>query len=250
MTFDIATRAGAPRRRGSVRALGRKVAGILASVTAAGCTGIFSPRRDVHPALQQLTFDDLFSNLRTGGLVYVEGVPADAAFRLEVGRRVPIEVTASSGDREAVGLYRRYCPFTDRIQFGHFDCFRFVIYMQIGTDARTLARQVAAIGGRFDLISATGGIGGVTLFAPDGLIQSARSARSWPGVAHVTLSSEMCAPSTPACPGWSALELPLPVDTGAAVQGDGVLQVRPGDTLVASYRQPSGALLQALAVVP
>ncbi len=224
--------------------------GIVGLALTAACSDIFGPKQAANPELQQLIVDDLFTNLREGGLIYIDGLPASTGFRLKSGQRVPVEVAVSSGDRENAGLYRQFCPFTDRVQFGHFDCFRFTIYMQMGLDVRTLAGRVTAMKGRYDLISATGWIGGVTLFSPEDLVAHARSARSWPGVAFVRLSSVACAPGSLACGSSSALEVPLPVDTGAAVLGDGILQVRSGDIVVVSYHQPSGSTLQAVTVVP
>ena len=42
----------------------------------------------------------------------------------------------------------------------------------------------------------------------------------------------------------------MPVDAGAAVPGDGIVQVRAGDVLTVTYRQPSGGTIQATARVP
>lgn len=223
---------------------------VAVSVALAGCVDLFGPSTLETPPLGELAFDGLYSDLKPGGLVYVIGAPSDTAFRLAKGQRIPIEITVTSGDREGAGLYRAFCPYTDRGQ--HYDCFRFDIYMLPGRDARALAGRVAAIGGRFDLMSATGSLAGVTLFAPDHLVSRAREAGSWPGVYYTELSFPFCMvePGTVCQPLQMFLRVPLPVDSGSALPGDGMLQVRTGDTVVATYHQPTGQVLQARAVVP
>ncbi|MGA2383340.1 MAG: hypothetical protein ABSG61_07880 [Gemmatimonadales bacterium] len=239
------------------RRAGRLAIAALAVVTGvAGCVDLLGPGRTARPTLASLSLDDYFTNLRDSGLMYVDAVPGDAGFRLKPSQRVPIEITVSSGDREQAGLYRQFCPFTDRGE--HFYCFQFVIFMCCGPYPEhvvtTLADRVAAIGGRFDLVSATGWIGGVTLFSPDDVVKHARDAASWPGVEYTELAWPNCVTESGgggSCPSVAPfLAVPLPVDTGRAIPGDGIVQVRSGDTVVATYYQPSGAVLQARAVVP
>lgn len=72
-----------------------------------------------------------------------------------------------------------------------------------------------------------------------------------PGVAYTSTSLSVCGPgSTPECSTLSRLALPLPVDTGAAVPGDGIVQLRSGDTLTVTYQQPTGSTVEAHVVVP
>ena len=242
--------------RFTTRAGWSAVAALTVVAVMAGCADLLGPRRTVRPALSSLSFDDLFTNLRDSGVLYVDAVPADVSFRLKPSQRVPIEITVSSGDTERVGLYRQFCPFTDRGE--HFYCFQFVIFMCCGPFPEhlvtTLADRVAAIGGRFDLVAATGWFGGVTLFSPDDVVKQARDAASWPGVEYTELSWPICiseAGGGGSCASTAPfLAVPLPVDTGPAVPGDGILQVRLGDTVVATYDQPTGAVLQARVLVP
>jgi hypothetical protein len=197
----------------------------------------------VMPTLRALVIDDLITSLRHGGILNIMGFPADRAFRLGPRDRVPVEVSVTSGDAEAVGLYRTFCPPRRRTE--GYDCFRFSIVMLDGYHARDLADRVAALGGRFILVSATGWLGVVTLFDPHDLVRRARSARAWPGVKFTALGYWFCPLDMPDCLSDSDLELPVPVDSGAAVPGDGIVQVRSGDTVTVRYRQPGGGTIEA-----
>ncbi len=189
--------------------------------------------------------------LRPGGILDIRALPADTTFRLRTGQRVLVEVGVSSGDRESVGLDRRLCPARERRWRSRYECFKFVIYMKEGFHAADLAEQVGAIGGRFNLISVSGRLAGVTVFSPDNVVGHAWRARSWPGVQVSELSHPSChffAPPWCLSPSW--LSRPVPVDTGAPVPGDGIIQVQPGDTVTMTYRQPDGRVLEARVGVP
>jgi hypothetical protein len=86
----------------------------------------------------------------------------------------------------------------------------------------------------------------VVFFSPDDPIGRAKRARSWPGVAYTELTPMVCVAATP-CP---SLTVPVPVDASAAVPGDGIVQVRSGDTLSVTYWQPAGSVLQTRLAVP
>ena len=48
----------------------------------------------------------------------------------------------------------------------------------------------------------------------------------------------------------SDLLIPMPVDTGGPIPGDGIVQVRSRDTVTIAYRQPGRLQLVASRVVP
>ena len=231
-----------PRRAWPFVTLGL-AAGLAAT---AACADLLGPLRNVTPELSALDLDlSLLS-----GIMHINGLPADTAFRLASGQRVPVEISVSSGDRESAGLYRAWCP--PRPQVPYFRCFRFSIGMESGIDVRTLSQRVGGIGGRWEHIYSGGWLAEVTLFYPDA-VGGAQRARSWPGVKFVELS----------WPGSGALQsglgpplpvgdltVPVLVDTGAAVLRDGTMQVRPGDTVLVLYRQPDGRVLEARRTVP
>jgi hypothetical protein len=214
----------------------------------AACSDLFGPGRTANPELSALTVSALSASNGNAGILFIDGYPTDTTFRLGSQQRVPVQINVTSGDREEVGLYRRLCPARDRAQ-GHFSCFEFDIAMQDGFNAASLAGRVAAMGGRFYLISVTGWLGGVTVFAPGDIVSEARAAEAWPGVAYTGLVFPFCAEGSPGCLSLSQLALPVPVDTGPAVPGDGIVQVRSGDTVVVTYRQPVGGVLEARTVV-
>jgi hypothetical protein len=213
-----------------------------------GCADLFGPNRTVEPQLSQIFIDDLTTSLRDGGVLYVHASPMDTTIRLQIGQRVPIQISVTSGDREDAGLYRLLCPPRDRGD--HYRCFDFVVYMRDGVDVRTVAERLRALNGRFELVSSSGRFATVTLFETDDLVRRARDARDWPGVLFTELTGVACQRDVPTCVSLSDLLVPIPVDTGAAAPGDGIIQVRSGDTVIVAYAQPEGGTLEARASVP
>lgn len=213
---------------------------VLALAASVGCTDLTGPGRlvSVTPELRAVSFDDLGTSLRDGGVLILYGAPSDATFTLDSHQRVALEVTVSSGDRESAGLYNMFCPRRERLP-GHFQCFRLDVAMREGHDAAEIAGHLSAAGGRFIFISAMRWFAAVVFFSPDDPLGRAKRARSWPGVAYTALPFLACVAAS--CP---SLTVPVPVDTGPAVPGDGIVQVSPGDTVSVTYRQPGGGLLQ------
>lgn len=190
------------------------------------------------------------------GYLTIDAFPLDRQFRLKVGQRVQVEIAVSSGDRETAGLYRLYCPVREGL--GTYDCFRFILVMRDGADLEALAGRAEAMGGRLVLAKvcsasgcwSTGHIGIVVLFSPDHLVSHARRARAWPGVDLVDLDwSGGCVETCSPLP-LSALAAPVRAGTGAPVFGDGIVQARSGDTVVVTYRQPTGGTLTVRRPVP
>jgi hypothetical protein len=218
------------------------VAGAL--VLVAACTDLFGPENTVRPQMRALQISYLSS---TSGIMHVEGYPADKAFRLESGQSAPIEIRVSSGDRERLALYPEYCP--PRARGWKYICFEFDVLTRNGYDVRSLAGYAAGIGGRMQWVIG-GWLGRVVLFSLGDQVSAARRALSWPGVASVELAPIGFCLEGSDCIDWSQLTRPVQVDTGAPVPGDGVVQVRSGDTVTVFYKQPGGLTVQAQAPVP
>lgn len=223
---------------------GVSVALLLQGFTAA-CEYPFGPDDgDVLPELTRIGFDDLGTFLSDGGIVWLRGVPSDTSFRLQRNQRVPVRLSASSGDQEEVGLYRLDCPARDG---GYvYRCFEFSITYAEVYDIAEIERRVAAIGGRFQIRSRS--FASIVLFDdPDKVMRLAREAGSWPGVAFPWFSAVGCLP-TGCSTQFNFLSLPVRVDHGSPIPGDGILQVSPGDTLRFTYTQPTGQTLEATTI--
>ena len=246
---------GTEARRRGAWAFGLPGVAVTFAVVLAGCADLLGPDRDVTPHLRTLAIDGALVN---GAFVTIDASPYDQTFRLEADERVPVEIEVSSGDREAVGLYREWCPARRGVPI--YRCFTFLVMMQSGRSVIDVADRVAAIGGRFQYFTIVGGgtvwvsgtLAAVVLFSPGDVVRQARRARSWPGVAITDLSwpggciePGACAPLP-----VNDFTLPVRVDTGAARPNDGTLQVRTGDTVLARYRQPVGGRIEARRVVP
>jgi hypothetical protein len=212
------------------------------------CADLTGPDRVDPPRLRTLSLTDdlLATNLRDGGVFFISATPVDTSFRLPRGQRLPLSVTVSSGDEERAGLSRRHCPARERTTAGY-PCFKFQVFMKEGHRPLELADQVAAVGGRFYLVSSN--FAGVIMFEPE-LVRQARAATRWPGVAYAALMGTGCLPEAPCLNSNSDLVVPMPLDFGAAIPGDGIVQVRSGDVVTATYQQPNGGTIQATAQVP
>lgn len=172
-------------------------------------------------------------------VLWVDFVPRDTAYRLHRGR-VPVELRVTSGDREVPGLYRWACPPRERGT--HFNCFKFTVMLAPGQPVISLDPFARRMGGRIEATSATTRIGDVVLFEPGRTAAAANVARNWPGVLMSEVSSWVIHPS------W--LTVPVLVRYASPAQGDGVLQVMPGDTIVATYEQPDGSVITWRRAVP
>ena len=224
---------------------GARVA-VLALAFLLGCTDLFGPApqavRYLQPRLVALSFNDVDANLRHGGLLELYGSLADTALRLQEYERIPLEITATSGDSETMGFFNLLCPNRARIR-GRHHCFRFDIVMQQGHDPSEVAPYLAAMGGRFNFTSGSW-FAAVTIFETGNIVRNAHDAMSWPGVRFVELSRPLCLGSCP------SLTVPVRIDTGAAIVSDGILQVRSADTITVSYGNPSGGPLRLQLLVP
>lgn len=220
-------------------------AAIILHTFAAACEYPFGPDEgDVLPEMTRINFGDLGTYLSDGGIVWLRGVPRDTSFRLQRNQRVPVRLSATSGDQEEVGLYRLDCPAREG---GYtYRCFEFSIFYAEGHDMAEIEKRVAAIGGRFQIRSSR--FASIVLFDdPDEVMRRAREAGSWPGVASPWFSPVGCHPA--GCPTqFNVLSLPVRVDHGPPIPGDGILQVSPGDTLRYTYTQPTGQTLEATTI--
>lgn len=248
---------GCIAKRGPFGRPGRKVAGLrqwitwvsaalMLQVFALACDYPFGPDEgDVLPTLWQISFSDLGNTFIDGGVLWLMGSPSDTSFRLLRKQRVPVQLSSSSGDREDLGLYRLDCP--GRAGGYIFRCFRFNISFTEEYDMAEIERRVAAIGGRFAIRSSS--FASIVIFDPDAVNRHARDAGSWPGVWYSWFAGIGCHPA--GCPTqYNHLTLPVRVDHGPPVPGDGTLQVSPGDTLRYTYTQPTGQTLEVTLRVP
>ncbi|HVO35386.1 MAG TPA: hypothetical protein VMT21_07465 [Gemmatimonadales bacterium] len=232
----------AARLRGALRRTGIASAVLLV----AACTDLSGPHRTVRPEMGSLRIA-YFS--ATSGIMQIVASPADTSFRLGSGQSVPIEITTSSGDREASALYPQYCPVPMR--GWRYTCFEFDFGTRSDVSWQSVNGYVAGIGGRIKTWLSNLHIGFVVLFDLDDQVSRARSALSWPGVTYVELSPPpFCADDVGNCIDWSTLTRPVYVEAGTPHPGDGTLQVQSGDTVTVVYRQPGGGTMQAQSIVP
>lgn len=226
-----------------------RIASVVTGVVLASgiaCKYPFAPDEgDVRPELELLVFSNLGTNLNDGGVLFINGLVADTSFRLQRGQRVPIEVHSTSGDVENLGLYRRVCPARDRAQ--GYTCFSFIVSFAGPYDLDDIRARAAAMGGRLSVMSTS--LVSVTLFDPEKVMSGAREAESWPGVAYTWTSVPGCI-GIGQCVSRSTLYLPVPVDHAPPIQGDGILQVQPKDTVFFRYTQPDGSQLEGMVGVP
>ena len=197
--------------------------------------------------LAQIGPDVFAPRLGSGGFIVIGAQPADTSFRLSVDRRVPVELSSSSGDQESPALYRATCPARERGP--KYTCFEFIVYMRSGVSVRTIRDRVEGMGGRLASVSPLESWANVIVFDLVNMIARSRAALDWPGVEAVATEVAFCVGATTAC-SLSNLAIAVAVDTGSARPFDGVLQVGSLDTVSIRYRQPGRALLETRLFVP
>ena len=218
-----------------------------ACATVASCEPTTAPGGFLRPALARIGPDLFAPSLGGGGYIVIGAQPADTSFRLPVDRRVPIELFATSGDREIPALYRETCPARDRGP--KYTCFEFLVYMKNGVSVRTLSEHVHRMGGRFATISSLETWAAVIVFDPNEMIERTRSLLERPGVNYVATEVAFCIGAPEEC-SLANLAIAVPVDTGAVRPLDGTLQLRSRDTVTIRYFQPDGSVLESRLVAP
>ena len=219
---------------------------LAAIVAALACDSSTAPAPAVsiiQPALTKL--DPSLSVNGPDGFLSISASSVDRKHEFQPNERAPVEILSSGGDRETLFLRPGVCrsspdPFIL--------CNRIGVGMMDGYHAELLRPRLAEIDGRFDVISISGRIAGITLFSGD-LDRAMRTIASWPGVKIVEKQGVILPADAYFSPGlysvFSGLNLEVPFDPGKPISGNGRLEVQHGDLLTVTYRQPDGSTLTA-----
>lgn len=223
-------------------AWGKGAASVLVAAFNLSCLYPTAPDSGEQPQLQVLRVNAT-SRPEFSGVVKIDAEPTDRSFRLSAHRRVPVEVVVSSGDVEVARLFRTFCPARDRSE-GYF-CHSFTFVLRAGHHVDDLEERVRGLGGRYRSKAFSGNFADVYVFDHTRLVRTARKVESWPEVAYANLDYPFYSDLSPS---HSLLSIVLPVESGAARSGDGIVQLQSGDTVSVRYAQPNGTTLTAMAV--
>lgn len=218
---------------------------LLVPALVPGCLYPTPPDDTTRPVVSEVLLDSLSSRLGHNGVLTFTVSPTDTSYRLAAGARVTAQVETSTGDQEEVELLRRWCPARPRSQ--GYACNRFLVTVRAGYHIDDVEGRIQNEFGRYLIRSATGRWASVVVFQRADLVRRLSQVVAWKEVADVELEYPAFSFSPPS---HSQLTAAIPVDTGAAIRADGVLQIRPGETLTVRYVQPGGVAIAASQVAP
>lgn len=196
----------------------------------------------VTPALRDLRIDA--AALRENGMVVASATPADPSGALKAGERVRMTVRTERGEREDLLLRPYLCTTTGGDLY---QCDVFYVGIQVGHHVDEFRPHLAEIAAGFTWVPSDGGSAAVRIQEGD-LEAAMRSARGWPNVRYVERSSFSYPQGAPP-PYLLSGGVRLAVD-GAPASGDGIVQLRRGESFNVEYRQPDGTLLSMRQTVP
>jgi hypothetical protein len=173
-------------------------------------------------------------------LLVVVGIPDDTTRVLEPSERLRIAVRTSGGDNETFDLSAIICD-------GAFmACHEVGVVMQSGHRVGELFSVLNAVPARTYLPSFGGEIAGVYVFDPEKVDAAVLQLRSQPSVKSAERDGFAAFPA----PSRFGTRGGLPLDFRPVVAHDGVLQARPGDTVIVRYTQPDSLVLELPTIIP
>lgn len=221
---------------------------VACAILVGGCDPL-APLSNVNPELSDIEVE-MFPSAH--GVLKVSGIPSDETFRLPFRRRVQLMISTSGGDAEAVALYRHWCPPHRKLSF--YDCHSVILYTRSGVAVTDLEARILELGGRLGYVSPFSSSWATVVFlTPSGLMLRRQQMLDWSEVADVALDQPGCIECDPQ---WlnevqAALAAAIPLEPGTPEVGDGILQLSPGETVTATYTNPSGtSLIRTFAAPP
>ena len=206
------------------------------------CSDPVEPISFVNPLLSTVAFDGYAFAIPNWGLLVISSAPLDSSYRPASRQRIPVSIQTSGGDSEIVNLWLYACGTPPSI----YACQELDLVMKNGERADSLQQVMEQIPARFLGISVSGEVAGVRVFDPAVVPRALELLRAQSGVQYAA-SSALFFPTTTlgtTSSLSSALTGALPIGLGAAIPGDGHLQLLTlTDTVTATYVQPDSSLL-------
>jgi hypothetical protein len=231
-------------RPAASRAAQALAAVLAATALASTCARLLEPLAQVHPLLALAKIDDFTSSLVDSGLIAISALPADTSYRLGPRDRIPVAITTSGRDSEAVELSQSVCGEPPTL----YACRELELQMDSGYQAQQLRPVVDQIPARFILVSVSGQVAGIWVFEPASLDDAIGILSRQRGVKYVGLALIYSVAGGGGASPY--LEGALPLDFARVVPHDGHVQARSGDTLTVTYDQPDRTQLTSQFLVP
>jgi hypothetical protein len=218
-----------------------------AATLSCGSSDILEPAQDP-PELERFSFwsQVYYGNSPPEGVLFIESVVPDAAFRAAAHSDFPFEVRSSSGDLELASLRKTICGPDE--EGGRWLCDEIAVFMREGRSVLDIYPHVKAMNGRLRAISPTLRSAAIPLFGRTPLDVAVSTASRWPGVDHATYSYVGFQDGD----GHVAriISASVKLDLTAPIVGNGVLEANEGDTITVKYVQPDGSLLTQDWILP
>lgn len=180
---------------------------------------------------------------RNSGVLVVMAEPADSTVRLGEGERLRLALTTSRGDAETLEFWRHLCNL-------HEVCSSLSILMKPGRRALEVQGVLARVPARFQIVSFSGSFGSARVFDPNRVEPALGLLQLHFGVQSVQRDVIGWSQGSGPAPRLNLVLASAPVDAMLPTPNDGTVQAVQGDKIHLKYTQPSGALLEFVAVVP
>lgn len=206
------------------------------------CSDPVEPISLVNPPLSMLAFDGYAFAIPDWGLLVISGAPLDSSYKPASRQRIPVSIQTRGGDSETVNLWLFACGTPPSI----YACQELDLVMKNGERADSLQQVMEQIPARFLGISVSGEAAGVRVFDPAVVPRALDLLRAQSNVQYAANSTLFFPATTLGTTSSlsSALTGALPIGMGAAVPGDGHLQLLTlTDTVIATYVQPDSSVL-------
>jgi hypothetical protein len=208
-----------------------------------GCDQLVEPEF-ISPELKELQMRQFPFRFQGEWSIRLQAGLANADVRPQDNARVRIHFQTGSGDIEEIALRPEFCGDVEHA----YSCATFNLKMDPGRHINDLRPRLHEIPARFATVDNDGSRGSMWILEGE-LEPAMKRARSWPGVASTDVSVVIITDwqGTPTFPKtMAAVAL---VSFGTPVLGDGIIQAGAGDSLIATYTQPDGQVLEISSVM-
>ena len=222
----------------------KKPAILVLAFLALACSDQLVEPEFINPELQDLRIRQIPFRFQGDWSVWLRAKLANPDLRPAENARVNLQLRTGSGDTEEMVLRPQYCGDIEET----YSCTEFILMMESGRHINELRPRLQEIPARFAFVANDGSWGSMWIL--EGELQPAmKHARLWPGVKSTEVSylarlGGLVGSTFPT----SMVAIAL-VDFGTPISGDGIIQAGAGDSLVASYTQPDGQVLEASSVM-
>lgn len=177
----------------------------------------------------------LNNDARDGSVLLISASARDSSIGFVENDVVLVNVTTTSGDEEVVALERMFC--------GDRRCAAFSVGMKPGRTMDPVVRLMSRVPARIHFLDASAESGDGYVWHNYDMPSVLRQIREVDGVEDAEQGALFCIHT---CTGQKhMLFAARPTENLAPVKTNGWIEAAPGDSIIVSYRQPSGQTIRA-----